>query len=465
MAQGYDYEIAVIGSGPAGYVAAIRAAQLGARTCLIEKGRMGGTCTNIGCIPTKALWYAAHMLLTVERAGDFGIELGEAAYEFAPAARHRDTVVARLRKGVAGLIKANGVDVIAGSASFTDAHTLHVDGDAEARTVTAEKVFIATGSRPVELPVAPFDHETVVSSADAVLADTLPGSVIVVGGGYIGVEFASIYAAFGVPVTIVEILDSLLPGVDPDCTSVVATALKKRGVKILTGVALESIEKADAGVTAKLSDSTELSAAKVLVCVGRRPDCAGLAIEKAGLELGESGEIVANEHMQTAQPHIYAIGDVCGGMLLAHVASREACVAAAHATGELSAAMDYRVVPAVVYSFPEVACVGLTAEQAADVVDNVVVKKFPFRALGKAHIEDAVEGVLKMVADGRTGQVLGVQMCCQGADLLIAEAALALQLECTAEELAQTIHAHPTLPEAIHEAAEGILGMPINWRG
>jgi len=465
MSDKYDFDVAVIGGGPAGYVAGIRAAQRGARACVIEKANLGGTCTNVGCIPTKALWQAARLMREVERIHEFGINLPDVELDYAATCEHRDKVVKTLRGGVQGLLKGNGVELLQATASFRDAHTLHLAGDDLETQLTAGTIIIATGSAPIELPSAPFDHDRIIDSADAVLAKTLPESIVIVGGGYIGIEFAGIYASMGVQVTVVEALDRLLPGLDGDCAKEVAKTLKKSGVKSYTGTRMESVSTDGDDVTVKLSNGEELSAQQMLVCVGRRADCTGLEIQKAGLETGEKGQIPVNEHMQTAQAHIYAAGDCNGDPLLAHVASQEAVVAADHATGMLTAAMDYRVIPACVFAVPEVATVGMTEEQAKESGAEVTVKKFPFRALGRAYITNETDGFVKMIADASSGELLGVHICGAEASSLLGEAALALKLECTAEELAETIHAHPTLPESIREAADGVVGLPINWRG
>lgn len=465
MNEKYDFDVAVIGSGPAGYVAGIRAAQLGAKTCVVERSELGGVCTNVGCIPTKALWHSARLMLQLERAAECGLDLAECELNYAAVAARRDRIVERLRAGVKALLASNGVELIRAAASFGNPHSLHLEGEGVRRDLTARNVIVATGSRPLELPEAPFDHRLVIDSADAVSANELPESILIIGGGYIGIEFASIYSAFGVEVTVVEAMDRILPGMDEDCAREVAKTLKKNGVSVHAGARVEVMSKNEGGVRAKLSNGKEVPARQMLVCVGRRPDCEGLHVERAGLEPGDQGHLTVNEHMQTSQPHIYAVGDAAGRHLLAHVASREGIVAASHATGTLTAAMDYRVVPACVFAFPEVATVGMTEREAKNAVEQVVVKKFPWRALGKAHVLGETDGFVKMVADGKSGELLGVHICGPDASALLGEAALALQLECTAEELAQTIHAHPTLPEALHEAAEGVIGLPVNWRG
>jgi dihydrolipoamide dehydrogenase len=465
MTDKYDFDVAVIGAGPAGYVAGIRAAQLGAKVCVIEKGELGGVCTNVGCIPTKVLWHSAGLMLQARKAAEFGLELGEVRLNYPAVAGRRDAVIEKLRGGIKGLLAGNKVELIKAAASFRDPHTLSLEGAEDRSEVTAAKIIIATGSRSVELPIAPFDHEAIIDSSDAVSANELPRSIVIIGGGYIGIEFANIYAAWGIEVAVVEALDRLLPGIDEDCAKVIFKTLKKAGVRIHTGVKLEKVQCADGKAVCRLANGTELGADQMLVCVGRVPSCDGLAIEKAGLETGEKGRIAVNKHMQTSVPHIYAAGDVAGDPLLAHVGSQEGLVAAAHATGTITAEMDYRVVPACVFSFPEIALVGMGEESAAEVTDQVVVKKFPFIALGKAHIRGETDGFVKIIADGKTGEVLGVRICGPDASCLIGEAALALKLQCTAEEIADTIHAHPTLPEAVREAADGVIGLPINWRG
>jgi len=465
MSDNYDFDVAVIGAGPAGYVAGIRAAQLGARACVVEKSELGGVCTNVGCIPTKALWHSSRMLLRIERAAECGLDIGGCELNYAAVASRRDAIVKKLRGGVKALLSGKGVELIQAVARFKDPHTLHLDGPDGERDLRARNVIIATGSRPVELREAPFDHEVVVDSADAVSANELPESVVIVGGGYIGIEFAGIYAAFGIEVVVIEAMDRILPGVDEDCARQAAKGLKRLGVCMLTGLRLESVSKDKGGVRAKLTNGEEVTAQRMLVCVGRRADCSGLDLERAGLQAGEQGQLSVNEHMQTAQPHVYAAGDVVGHPMLAHAGSREGIVAASHATGSLTAAMDYRVVPACAFAFPEIGTVGLTEDEARESVGEIVVKKFPLLALGKAHILGETDGFVKMLADAKTGELLGVHICGPEASSLIGEAALAMQLECTAEELAETIHAHPTLPEALQEAAEGLVGVPVNWRG
>ena len=465
MAERYDFDIAVIGGGPAGYVAAIRASQLGAKTALVEKSHLGGVCTNVGCIPTKALIHVARAKLQVESARALGLEAEGVRIEFSRTARHRDRVVARLRKGVESLLKANKVELVRGEASFTDDHTLLVKAASKERRLSAARIMIATGAASAELPGMPFDGERVMDSSAAVSLDELPESLLIVGAGYIGCELASAFVTFGVDITIVEALDRVLPLMDEDCAREVFKLLKKQGATIHTSTKIEKVERQKGHVKAILSNGKQVTAQKLLVCVGRRPCTEGLGLQGVGVKTDGQGAISVNEHMQTSVPHIYAIGDVNGGTQLAHVASQEGLVAAAHATGALSAKMDWRVVPACAFTLPEIASVGMTEDQAKREAGEVTVKRFPLRALGKAQVDAATEGFVKVIASAKTGELLGVHIACMEASTLIAEAALALKLEVTAEELASTIHAHPTYPESLREACDAVIGLPINWTG
>jgi len=465
MARRYDYDLVVIGGGPAGYVAAIRASQAGAGVACIEKDHLGGVCTNVGCIPTKAMVHAARTILEIKAAKKIGIAVSDVQLDYGQLLEHRGAVVERLRGGIQTLLKANGVELIRGVASLEDAHTVAVDGEGGGRSVSGEKLLIATGSKSLELPIAPVDEKVILSSRGALELEELPESLIIVGGGYIGCEFASIFSALGVELTVVEIMDRLLPEMDEDCGREVEKLLKKAGCNVLTGTGLQGAKKTKGGVTAALSDGSKLKAQKMLVCVGRAPAGEGLGAEKIGIKAAERGGIAVNEHMQTSLPHVYAAGDVTGHIMLAHVATREATVAAAHATGKLTAKMSYRVVPACAFTIPQVASVGMTEQQAREKVGEVIVKKFPMRSLGMARVSGMTEGFAKMVCDAGSREVLGVHIACAEASSLIAEAALGMQLEITAEELAQTIHAHPTMPESLQEAAEAVIGKPVNWSG
>lgn len=465
MAPTRDFDVAVIGAGPGGYTAAIRASQMGADTCLIEKDHLGGVCTNAGCIPTKALVESARRLEHCREGEEFGIDIDDVELDYGTVASRRDKIVSGLRKGIGGLLKADGVELMQGTARFEGPHKLTVDTDEGEKSVSADKVIVATGSVPAEIPVAEPDGENVLTSAHALELDDLPESIIVVGGGYIGCEFACILAAFGVEVTVVEMLDRLLPNMEEDCAKAVSKSLDGEGVTVHTSAKLESCEVGDGSVTAKLGGGEEIAAEKMLVAVGRRPAVPDLQLDAAGLETEDDGSLAVNEHMQTDVDHIYAIGDVTGDYMLAHAASYEAKVAAEHATGTITACADHRVMPACVFTLPEIASVGLTEEEADAEVGEIEVRKFPLTALGKAHIEGSTDGFVKMIADEDTNEILGVHIVAPDASALIGEAALGMKLEVTADELAETIHPHPTMCESVHEAAEGILGLPINWTG
>lgn len=465
MGEKYDFDVAVIGGGPGGYSAAIRASQLGARVAVIERGYLGGVCTNVGCIPTKVLVHAAKLRTQIEKAGEVGIEVPEHTLDFAALADKRDGIVAKLRKGIGSLLKGNKVELVRGEASFKDDHVLEVSGTDGTTQLSSEKIFIATGSKAADLPVLQADGRTVMTSAHAIGLRELPDSIAIVGGGYIGCEFAGVLSKFGVDVKVVELMDHVLPWMDPECGQEVAKRLKKSGVDTHTSTRVEDCQIGDTGVKMQLTGGDELETEKALLCVGRTPQTKGLNLEAAGLETAENGSLAVNEHMQTSEPHIYAIGDVTGQHLLAHVALHEATTAAAHATGTLTASVDYRVVPACVFTSPEIATVGISEEEATESYEDVIVKKFPMRALGRAHIEGETDGFVKMIAHPETRELLGVHIAAVDGSALIAEAALALKLEATADELAETIHAHPTMPEAVSQAAEGVMGLPIDWMG
>ena len=465
MVKKKDFDVAVVGGGPGGYVAAIRASQLGASVCLIERSELGGVCTNVGCIPTKALIHTARMMVRLSDAAKQGINVAGVSLDFAKVAARRDRVVKSLRGGVEALLKGNGVELVRGEASFKGPNALSVATEKGSTGLTASKIVLATGAEPVVLPGMEFDGRVVLSSADAVRLNELPDSVLIVGGGYIGCEFAFLFSAFGVEVTLVEAMETVLPLLDKDCSREVLKHLKKNKVKALLATKVEKLRTGDGGAEATLSDGSSVEAEKVLVCVGRKARADEMNLKEAGLESRQDGSLEVNEQMQTAQPNIYAVGDVTGEWQLAHVASQEGLVAAAHATGSLSARMDYRVAPACVFTYPEVATVGLTEEQAKEQVQDAVVKKFPFRALGKAYADDETDGFVKMIADGRTGEVLGVHILAGEASSLIGEAVLGMALEATAAEFAEAVHPHPTFCESLREAAEGIVGLPINWAG
>jgi len=454
-------DVAVIGSGPGGYVAAIRAAQLGANVACIEKGPLGGTCLNRGCIPTKALLEASHVVAAAKHAP--GIEFGEPTVDYGKMVANKNAVVGRLNKGVEGLFKKNKITHVAGTGKLVAADEIEVTSLAgETSTVKAKKIILATGSEPLNIPVFAFDGETILSSTDILNQTELPESLLVLGGGYIGCEFACFYAEMGVKVFIVEMMDRCLPLGDPDVSKEITKALKKLGVKIHTGTKLEKLEKVDGKVAGTLSTGKTIGAAKALISVGRKLNTDGLGLEDVGVALGEKKEIVINEHCQTSVPSIYAIGDATGKVMLAHLASKMGIVAAEHAMGE-NVTIDYRVVPACVFTHPEAAEVGLTEAAAKERGIEAKAFTFPLQVLGRAQALGELGGFIKLVGDAATGELIGAQIVCSRAGEMIAEMALAIELESTLDEVANTIHTHPTLGEGTMEAAEGWLGHGIHY--
>jgi len=456
----YEYDIAVLGSGPGGYVAAARAAQLGASVALVEARELGGVCLNRGCIPTKALLECAGILLKARRAAEYGVRAENVAPDFPAMMARKDRIVGLLRGGVEALLARRKVEVIRGRGRLLDRDRLAVRGDEGETVVRAAKIIIATGSEPAKPRLLGLDEETVLTSDGVLGLKEMPESVLIIGGGYIGCEYAGFFSALGVKVTVVEMLKDILSTSDVDVAREVARAFRKRRIKLHLGAKIESVEIRDDKVTVRLSSGDEVAAARALVAVGRVPSSGGIGLEEAGVAI-EEGAVVIDEHCRTNVPGVYAIGDVTGGIMLAHVAGRQALVAAADACGE-EAAMDYRVVPSVFFTMPQVGAVGLTEQAARDAGHEIKCARFPYTALGKAHAIGETDGFFKIVADAASGEVLGVHIVGAEATDLIAEAALAMQLECTVEEIAGMIHGHPTLHEGMMEAAHLWLNRPIH---
>jgi len=455
-------DIAVIGAGIGGYVAALRARQLGASVVLIERGRIGGVCLNWGCIPTKALLRSAEVLHLAQQAAKFGVTVGDVTLDWGAAQKRKEQVVERLTGGVRFLLEKAGVDVVAGTARFASPTELEVAANGEVTQVQASRFLIATGSRPAAPPVPGLSGAGVLNSDDVVNLADLPSSVLVIGGGPIGVEFATLFRACGVQVTLVEILSRVLPALDKDLGSQVERGLKRLKVDVLTGSRVTAVEQhgdRQAVLIETSSGQARAEVDKVIVAVGRQPNTEDVGLDAAGVELSKRC-VKVDEHMQTTVPHIFALGDVTGGMLLAHLASEEGVVAAENALGH-ERAMRYDAVPSCVFSWPEVATVGLSEEQAAEKGYDVRVGRFPFRANGKALAHGDYEGLVKIVAEAEYGQVLGVHIVGPHASDLIQEATMALTLEATLDEFEATIHPHPTLTEAVAEAALAAQGRAL----
>lgn len=456
-----DYDVLVIGAGSGGYVAAIRAAQLGAKAAVIEERELGGTCLNRGCIPTKALVESARVLKLAERAGEFGVSCGHVAPDYARMLQRKREVVEKLVKGLQGLLKKNKVDIITGRGRLINRNTVEVTKESKITRATGESIIIATGSEPLRLQGFPFDGNTVITSDEALELDQPPKSILIVGGGYIGAEFAGIFHGLGVEVTIVEMMEQLLPRSDADLAKELFRAFKKSGMSIHLGTKVESVEVTGKKRAAcKLSNGKEVSTETILVSVGRSLNSGDIGLEAVGIET-DRGAIRIDEHCRTNVPNIYATGDVTGKLMLAHVAARQAIVAAECAMGD-EATMDYRVVPACVFTEPEIGSVGMSAEECVEAKVEVKESRFSFMGLGKARAMGDTQGWAKIIADAGTGEVLGVHIIGPHASDLIAEAALAMSMEATVAEIAHAIHAHPTLPEALMESADAWLGRGIH---
>ncbi|MGQ4615749.1 dihydrolipoyl dehydrogenase [Nocardia sp. R7R-8] len=475
-----DFDLLVVGGGPGGYVAAIRAAQRGLRVGLVEKERPGGVCLNWGCIPTKAMLRSAEIFQTLTAAADFGVYADNVRYDFSAVRQRKDGIVKQLTDGVASLLAANGVTVIEGHARFTGPTSVEVfeagpspifpggpryaaaAGATATRTITASDVIIATGSVPVRPVIPGADLPGVITSDGAFGLTEVPDRLVVIGGSAVGAEWASLFASFGSRVTIVELRDTLVPLEDAEVGAALGRSFTKRGITVLTNSTVESITRTDAlRVTVAGEHAAALDADVVLVGVGRRPNTADLGLDRAGIDTDQRGFIPVDEQLRTGVEHVYAIGDVTGRALLAHVASHQGLTAADVIAGH-PAHIDYTAIPAATFTHPEIASVGLTETKARAAGHDVVVARFPFAALGRAKTFGETEGFVKIVAGQRHREVLGVHIIGPSASDLITEGALAIALEATLDELADTIHAHPTFGEIGMEAALAGLGLPVH---
>ncbi len=455
-----SFDLAVIGSGPGGYEAALRAAKAGMKVCLIEKGALGGVCVNWGCIPTKALLRSAELFDLVNKAGSFGLKVESSGIDLAEAVKRSRNVALKLSKGIGFMLRRAGVEVIQGEALFTSAHDLDVVRDgARVETVAANSIIIASGARSRQLSGMEPDGKRIITSREALALKSLPQSMIVVGGGAIGVEMAWFYAMAGTAVTLVELMPRLLPLEDAEISDGLKRSFQKAGITVVTGAKLESVVvggKVSATLVVEGEESQPVSGDYLLVAVGVTGNSDGLGLERAGVEV-ERGFIVTDPFCRTSVNHIFAIGDVRGGMLLAHKASAEATIAVESIAGNTPALLDESMIPRCVYSEPSVASVGLSEEQAIAQGYKVTVGRSMFAASGKANAYGSLEGLVKLVFNAVDGRLLGAHILGHGAVELIGELTLARRLEVTAELLAGTVHAHPTLSESIKEAAENAL--------
>ena len=456
-------DVTIIGGGPAGYVAAIRAAHLGLKTVLVEKDKLGGVCLNRGCIPTKTLVSTAELYNNIKRASEFGIEVENPTLNFSNIMARKDRIVKKLSLGVASLMKANLIRVISGEGNIIKPGVVQVNNADYEEKIITKNILIATGSSITRVPIPGLELEGVITSDEALELNELPKKIIIIGGGIVGIEWAGIFNAFGVEVIIVEILPRILLSIDEEIIRKSMLIQKRKGIKIYTSSKITEIKKKDNQLEVSIStkdSQMNIFADKILLSSGRVPDFGNIDVKKIGIEV-EGKAIKVDREMKTNIPGIYAAGDVVGKLMLAHVASAEGKTAIENIAGK-EKKMNYKIVPKCVFCMPEISSVGLTEEEAKNKYGNVKVSRFPYMANGKALGMGESEGLVKLIADGHGGKILGVHIIGAHASDLIAEATLGLSLNASADEIIDTIHAHPTLAEMIAEAAEGITGKPIH---
>ena len=462
-----DYDVVVIGAGPGGYVCAIRAAQLGKKTAIIDRQWLGGVCLNVGCIPSKALLRNAEIAHLLRHGGkDFGFEVQGLKLDYGAAVKRSRQVADRLVKGVGFLMKKNKIDVVMGAAAFVDAHTVEVTAaDGAKSTLQAKDVVIATGASPMLIPGVQADGTRVLTYLEAIVQERLPKSVVVIGASAIGCEFATVWNSYGVEVTLIEMLPRVAPLEDEEASQELAKAFTKRGIRVLVGTKVEGIEAGGAGVKVKVSGADgaqTIEAEQALVAIGVKPNTQGLGLEKIGVKTSPRGMIEIDDRMATNVAGVWAIGDVTGKLMLAHVASAMGIVAAERIAGAESVNLDYEAMPRAIYSQPQVASFGITEAQAKERGLEVKIGRFPFQANGKALGLGDYAGWVKLVTGAKYGEILGAHLVGPEVTELLPELTLARMLELTPAEIGRNVHAHPTLSEALMEAAHAAEGHPIH---
>jgi dihydrolipoamide dehydrogenase len=460
------FDVVIIGSGPGGYVGAIRAAQLGLKTAIIEKDkRLGGTCLHRGCIPTKSLLWTAELFHHIREASDFGIDVANPTINWANAQKHKEKVVTKGANGIDFLMKKNKITVVKGHGRIAGKGKVEVTAeDGSKQTLDTKNIIIATGSVPKSLPNVQVDHKRVMNSDSILLIDRIPKSIIVLGAGAVGCEFASVFNHVGSQTTIVEYMPNLLPIEDVDASKELERAFKKRKIDLYTSTKVEKVEHTATGVKVTMAVGNEtktLEAELLLSAVGRSPVTEDIGLKQTSIQ-ADRGFIKVDSMMRTSEPNVYAIGDVVPTAMLAHVASAECVLAVEHIAGKNPAPINYDLVPSATYCYPEVASVGLTEKKAKERGYDVKAAIFPFSAITKASISNEAQGMIKVVSDKKYDEVLGVHLVGPHATELLAEACVALRLEITTDELAHTMHAHPTLSEIMKEGAEATMGHPIH---
>ena len=454
-----SFDVVVIGSGPGGYVAAIRCAQLGMKTAIIEKySTLGGTCLNVGCIPSKALLASSHHYEELQHFADHGIEVsGDVKVNLEKMIARKQAVVDQTSGGVKYLMDKNNITVFNGVGSFENATTINVTkADGSVEKIEAKNTIIATGSKPSSLPFIKIDKERIITSTEALKLPKVPEHLVIIGGGVIGLELCQVYVRLGAKVSVVEFMDRIIPGMDGGLSKELTKVLKKQGMKFYTSHKVQAVDRAGEGVVVKAENAKgeviTLEGDYALVSVGRRPYTDGLNADKAGVKITERGQVEVNDHLQTTASNIYAIGDVVRGAMLAHKAEEEGVMVAEYLAGQ-KPHIDYNLIPGVVYTWPEVAAVGKTEEQLKEAGVAYKSGSFPFKALGRARASADIEGFVKILADAKTDEVLGIHMIGARAADLIAEAVTAMEFRASAEDISRMSHAHPTFAEAIKEAA------------